>query len=182
MENMDLRTVLLVLASLVLTIVAFNFYTVTHEAKEENAELKEEVERLKTLQSQEQAIYTRTEDFLQAILEGGSIEFFSKSLKQKTEEELAEEEEFQDGHRSRMKDFEIFNISVQQEENEYRVYAIYKVALTGPDGELEYPGDQSLLYLTSKILWVEEEGEWKVDAHELQPLTTGEEVVKDIAS
>lgn len=180
--NLDLRTILLVLAVLVLGIVSFNLYLTAKDAQAENEQLTEEVERLKTVQSQEQAIYSRTEEFLQATLEGGSIAYFSDGLKEKMKEELDDEEYLQDGSRSQMEDFEIFNISVQQKDEAYQVYAIYKVALTGVDGELEHLGEQPLLYLTSRITWIEEDGEWKMDAHELQPLASGEEVTEAISN
>src|SRR5690606_13736722 len=115
-------------------------YLSLKDERTENEQLSTEVERLKTLQSQEQAIYSRTEDFLQATLEGGAIDYFSEDLTEKTEAELDEDHHLHDGSRSQMEDFEIFNISVQQKEEAYQVYAIYKVALTGVDGELEYPG------------------------------------------
>ena len=180
--KLDLRTILLVLAVLVLGIISFNLYLTTKDAQAENEQLTKEVERLKTAQSQEQAIYSLTEEFLLATLEGGSIDYFSAEMTEKVETELTEEDHLQDGSRSQMEDFEIFNISVQQKDEVYQVYAIYKVALTGVDGELEHPGDQPLLYLTSRITWIEEDGEWKVDAHELQPLASGEEVTEAISN
>lgn len=182
MEKLDLRTILLVLAVLALGIISFNQYLSLKDEQSENEQLTKEVERLKTVQSQEQAIYSRTEDFLQATLEGGSIDYFSVDLTKKTEAELDEDHHLHAGSRSQMEDFEIFNISVQQKEEAYQVYAIYKVALTGVDGELAYAGDQPLLYLTSRIMWIEEDGEWKVDAHDLQPLVSGEEVTEAISN
>lgn len=182
MAKLDLRTILLVLTVLVLGLISFNQTLSLKDERKENEQLAKEVERLKTVQSQEQAIYSRTEEFLLATLEGGSIDYFSAEMTGKAESELTEENHLQDGSRSQMEDFEIFNISVQQKEEAYQVYAIYKVALTGVDGELEYPGDQPLLYLTSRITWIEEDGEWKVDAHELQPLASGEEVTEAISN
>ncbi|WP_372868180.1 hypothetical protein [Planomicrobium okeanokoites] len=182
MAKLDLRTILLGLAVLVLGLISFNQTLSLKDERTENEQLTKEVERLKTVQSQEQAIYSRTEDFLQATLEGGAIDYFSTELTEKTEAELDEDHHLHDGSRSQMEDFEIFNISVQQKEEAYQVYAIYKVALTGVDGELEHPGDQPLLYLTSRITWIEEDGEWKVDAHELQPLASGEEVTEAISN
>ncbi len=182
MAKLDLRTILLVLAVLVLGIISFNQTLSLKDERTEKEQLSKEVERLKTVQSQEQAIYSRTEDFLQATLQGGAIDYFSANLTKKTEAELDENYHLHDGNRSQMEDFEIFNISVQQKEGAYQVYAIYKVALTGVDGELAHPGDQPLLYLTSRITWIEEDGEWKVDAHELQPLASGEEVTEAISN
>lgn len=174
MRKLDLRIVLMGMAVLALALISFNLHLASSEAKEKNEALKEEVERLKTVQSTEQAIYTRTEDFLQATLEGGSIDFFSAAFRKEAEATLGEGEDLH-GSRSQMENFEIFNISVRAEDEGYRVYAIYKVSLTGVEGELENPGEQPLLYLTSRIQWIEEEGEWKVDAHELQPLVSGQE-------
>lgn len=182
MAKLDLRTILLGMAVLVLSLISFNQTLSLKDERTENEQLTKEVERLKTVQSQEQAIYSRTEDFLQATLEGGAIEYFSEELTQKTEEELDEDHHLHDGSRSQMEDFEIFNISVQQKEEAYQVYAIYKVALTGVDGELAYPGDQPLLYLTSRITWIEEDGQWKVAAHDLQPLVSGKEVAEALSN
>lgn len=182
LAKLDLRTILLVLAVLALGIISFNQTLSLKDERTENEQLSKEVERLKTVQSQEQAIYSRTEDFLQATLEGGAIDYFSVNLTEKTEAELDEDHHLHDGSRSQMEDFEIFNISVQQKEEAYQVYAIYKVVLTGVDGELAHRGDQPLLYLTSRITWIEEDGEWKVDAHELQPLASGAEVTEAISN
>lgn len=175
MRKLDLRIILMGMVVLALALISFNLYLASSEAKEENKVLKEEVERLKTVQSTEQAIYTRTEDFLEATLEGGSIDFFSAAFKEQAEADLEEGEDLH-GSRSQMQNFEIFNISVRPEKEGYQVYAIYKVSLTGIEGELDSPGEQPLLYLTSRIRWIEEEGEWKVDAHDLQPLASGQEV------
>ena len=175
MRKLDLRIILMGIAILALALISFNLYLASSEAKEENHLLKEEVERLKTVQSTEQAIYTRTEDFLEATLEGGSIDFFSAAYREEAEAELGGGKDFH-GSRSQMENFEVFNISVREEEDGYGVYAIYKVSLTGVDGELESPDEQSLLYLTSRIQWIQEDGEWKVDAHDLQPLASGQEV------
>jgi len=182
MQRLDLRIILLGIAILILAIVSFNLYLSSNETKEENKELKEEVERLKTVQSMEQAIYTRTEEFLQATLKGGSIEFFSDAFREEAEQQLEQDEALHDGSRSQMENFEIFNISVRQMNEAYQVYAIYKVSLTGIEGELENPGQQPLLYLTSRIKWIEEEGEWRVDAHELETLASGEEVEEAISN
>ncbi|MGK7379796.1 hypothetical protein ACSFXN_18420 [Planococcus sp. 1R117A] len=182
MQRLDLRIILLGMAVLILAIISFNLYMSSSETKEENEELKEEVERLRSVQSMEQAIYTRTEDFLRATLEGGSIDFFSNAFRKETEQQLKESEDLHDGSRSQMENFEIFNISVRQENEAYQVYAIYKVNLTGIDGEFENPGQQPLLYLTSRIKWIEEEGEWRVDAHELETLASGEEVEEAISN
>src|SRR5690606_27242233 len=110
MAKLDLRTILLVLAVLALGIISFNQYLSLKDERMENEQLTKEVERLKTVQSQEQAIYSRTEDFLQATLEGGSIDYFSTELTAKTEAELDEDHHLHDGSRSQMEDFEIFNI------------------------------------------------------------------------
>lgn len=182
MRKLDLRTILLVQAVLVLGLVCFNQYLSLKDERLDNKQLIKKVETLKAIQSREQAIYSRTESFLQAMLEGGAIDYFSKELMEKTKDELDEDHHLHDGSRSQMKDFEIFNISVQQKEQAYQVYAIYKVALTGLDGELKRPGDQPLLYLTSRITWIEEGEEWRVDVHELEPLASGEEVAEDISN
>lgn len=182
MAKLDLRTILLGMAVLVLGIISFNQYLSLKDERSENEQLTKEVERLQVVQSQEQAIYSRTEEFLQATLEGGSIQYFSEDMTKAAEEATGEDEHLQDGSRSQMEDFEIFNISVQQKEKSYQVFAIYKVALTGVDGELKHPGEQPLLYLTSRITWIEEDGEWKVDAHELQPLVSGEEVAEALSN
>lgn len=182
MRKLDLRTILLVLAVLVLSLVCFNQYLSLKDERLDNEQLIKEVETLKAIQSQEQAIYSRTANFLQAMLEGGAIDYFSEAMMKKTNAELDEDHHLHDGSRSQMKDFEVFNISVQQKEETYQVYAIYKVALTGLDGELKHPGEQPLLYLTSRITWIEEDEEWKVDAHELEPLASGEEVAEAISN
>jgi hypothetical protein len=44
------------------------------------------------------------------------------------------------------------------------------------------PGDQPLLILMSTITWIIEDGELKVDAHDLEPLVSGEQVIQEISS
>ena len=88
----------------------------------------------------------------------------------------------QDGAISEMKEIDVFNISVRKQDKEVRVYAIYKVTLTGIEGEFVKPGDQSVLFLMSTIDWVKENGEYKVNNHTLEPLNSAEQVVKNITS
>jgi len=81
-----------------------------------------------------------------------------------------------------MKELEVYNISVRKQEDSYTVYALYKVTLTGIDEEFVNPWDQPLLFLMSTITWVTEDGELKVDAHDLEPLVSAEQVIKEMAS
>ncbi|AQQ55590.1 hypothetical protein [Planococcus lenghuensis] len=176
MQAWNLKSVLFLLATVVLGLVSFNLYVANSDLQDELAELQEEVVQLQASQETETAIYTKTEDFLESTFEGGAITFFTDRLK----EEATESKAFvsQDGMRSETVDFEIFNISVRKQEEEFQVYAIYKVALTGLEGEWDQPHEQQLLYLSSDIRWVKEDGEWKVDRHDLQPLSAGAHIIE----
>lgn len=182
MEKVNVPTLLVGMLALVLAIVSFNLYVNAQKANQENEALREEVEKLTAAQTQEQALYTETEAFIQATLEGGAVRFFSERYEEEAMAEFGEAEDMHGSSRSRMEDFEIFNISVQPGDASHQVYAVYKVALTGVDGELQNPGEQPLLYLMSKIKWIEEEGQWKVDFHDLEPLASGEEFEEAITN
>ncbi|MDE0583258.1 hypothetical protein ON064_09435, partial [Planococcus sp. A6] len=131
--------------------------------------------RLSAKEKQSEALYTQTEAFIEATFEGDALRYFTEAYRSEVEGEVAEAETMHGHSRSNTEDLEIFNISVRPTEEEFQVYAIYRITLTGVDGEMETPGSQRVMYLMSQMRWIEEQGEWKVEAHDLEPLTSGEE-------
>lgn len=175
MKQMNGQTILLGALVLVFALVSFNLYFSKQDAEQENQRLTEQVERLSAKEKQSEALYTQTEAFIEATFEGEALQYFTDSYRLEVEDEVKEAETMHGHSRSNTEDLEIFNISVRSTEEGFQVYAIYQITLTGVDGELESPGSQRVMYLMSQMNWIEEQGEWKVDAHDLEPLTSGEE-------
>ncbi|MGB6406367.1 MAG: hypothetical protein WBF39_02760 [Planococcus donghaensis] len=160
---------------MVLVLISFNLYFSKQDVEQENKRLTEQVERLSAKEKQSEALYTQTEAFVEATFEGDALRYFTESYRSEVEDEVAEAETMHGHSRSNTENLEIFNISVRPVEEGFQVYAIYRITLTGVDGELESPGSQRVMYLMSQMHWIEEQGEWKVEAHDLEPLTSGEE-------
>ncbi len=175
MKQMNGQTILLGALVLVLVLVSFNLYFDKQDVEQENQRLTEQVEHLSAKEKQSEALYTQTETFIEAIFEGDALRYFTESYRSEVEDEVTEAETMHGHSRSNTADLEIFNISVRPREEGFQVYAIYRITLTGVEGELESLGRQRVMYLMSQMNWVEEQGEWKVDAHDLEPLTSGEE-------
>lgn len=175
MKQINGQTILLGALVLVFALISFNLYFSKQDTEKENQRLSEQVERLTKKEVQSEALYTQTEDFIEATFEGDALRYFTESYHSEVEDEVAEAESMHGHSRSHTEDLEIFNISVRPVEEGFHVYAIYRITLTGIEGELETAAAQRVMYLMSRIDWIEEQGEWKVDAHDLEPLTSGEE-------
>lgn len=175
MKQMNGQTILLGALVLVFALVSFNLYFSKQDAEKENERLTDQVERLSAKEKQSEALYTETEAFIEATFECDALQYFTDSYRMEVEDEVVEDETMHGHSRSNTENLEIFNISVRPAEEGFQVYAIYRITLTGVDGELESPGSQRVMYLMSQMNWVEEQGEWKVGAHDLEPLTSGEE-------
>ena len=176
-----LLSILLLIGIVAALLLAFNLWSSNKELKNKNNELLKTVEQMKLLAREEDELFTKTESFLHDSMQGKAMEYFTKRY-QKEAQEMLDAGEFSGGSISEMKEIEVFNISVRKQEKDMRVYAIYKVTLTGIEGEFVKPGDQSVLFLMSTIDWIKEDGEYKVDNHTLEPLSSAEEVVKKITS
>ena len=175
MKQINGQTVLLGALVLVFALVSFNLYFSKQDAEKENERLTDQVESLSAKETQSEALYSHTEDFIEATFEGDSLRYFTESYRSEVEDEVVEAETMHGHSRSNTEDLEIFNISVRPAEEGFQVYAIYRITLTDVDGELETPSSQRVMYLMSQMDWMEEQGEWKVDTHDLEPLTSGEQ-------
>lgn len=175
MKQMNGQTILLGALVLVFALVSFNLYFSKQDVEQENERLTDQVECLSAKEKQSEALYTQTEAFIEATFEGDALRYFTESYRSEVEDEATEAETMHGHSRSNTENLEIFNISVRPAEEGFQVYAIYRITLTGVDGELESPGSQRVMYLMSQMNWIEEQGEWKVAAHDLEPLTSGEE-------
>lgn len=180
--RLKLVNVLLIVLVVALILILFNVGATTEDLKQQNADLSKRVEQIKVADQQEKDVFTQTERFLTDTFQGGSIAYFTKRYKKEAEQIMSGDDTHQDGSISQMKELEVYNISVRKQEESYTVYALYKVTLTGIDEEFVNPGDQPLLFLMSTITWVTEDGELKVDAHDLEPLVSAEQVIKEMAS
>lgn len=176
-----LLSILLLIGIVAALLLAFNLWSSNKELKNKNEKLSHTIEGMKLVASEEDELFTKTELFLHDSMQGKAMDHFTKRY-QKEAQEMIDAGEFNDGSISEMKEIEVFNISVRKQDENMRVYAIYKVTLTGIEGEFVKPGDQSVLFLMSTIDWEKENGEYKVDKHQLEPLSSAEEVVKKITS
>ena len=183
MENrLKLVNILLIVLVVALSLVLFNVFAANQDLKRKNVDLSNDVEKIEASTTEEKEVFTQTERFLTDTLQGGSMDYFTARYRKEVEQTLSENETSQDVDVSEMKELEIYNISVRKQEDSYKVYALYKATLTGIDDEFVNPGDQPLLILMSTITWTNEDGELKVDAHDLEPLVSGEQVIQEIAS
>ena len=177
-----LSTILLLFGLVAMLLLAFNLWSSNKELKEKNQQLSTTVEQKEAMASEEKELFTKTESFLTDSMQGNAMDYFSEKYKTEAQDIIDSDENHLDGAISEMKEIEVYNISVREQGEQIRVYAIYKVTLTGIDDEFEKPGDQPVLFLMSIIDWVKEEGTYKVDKHTLEPLTSAEQAVKSITS
>lgn len=183
MENrLKLVNILLIVLVVALALVLFNVFAANQDLKRKNADFLNDVEKVEASKKEEKEVFTQTERFLTDSLQGGAMDYFTTRYRKEVEQTLSENETSEDVDVSEMKELEIYNISVRKQEDSYKVYALYKATLTGIDDEFVNPGDQPLLILMSTITWIIEEGELKVDAHNLEPLVSGEQVIQEISS
>ena len=179
---MKLVNILLIVLVVALALVLFNLFAANQDLKRKNTDLSKDIQKVEATKDQEKEVFTQTERFITDSLQGGAIDYFSTRYRKEVEQTLSENESSEDVDVSEMKELEIYNISVRQQEDSYKVYALYKATLTGIDDEFVNPGDQPLLILMSTITWINEDGELKVDAHDLEPLVSGEQVILEISS
>lgn len=177
-----LLTILLLIGIVTTLLLAFNLWSSNKEVKSKNHQLLNTIAQMEAVASEEKELFTKTESFLTDSMQGKAMNYFSEGYKREAKEIIDSEENHQDGAISEMKEIEIYNISVREQNKQFRVYAIYKVTLTGIDDEFVNPGDQPVLFLMSTIDWVKEEGEYKVNIHTLEPLNSAEQAVKNITS
>ena len=176
-----LLSILLLIGIVAALLLAFNLWSSNKELNNKNNQFSKTIEQMKLVAREENELFTKTESFLNDSMQGKAMDHFTKRY-QKEAQEMIDVGEFAGGSISEMKEIEVFNISVRKQDQDMRVYAIYKVTLTGIEGEFVKPGDQSVLFLMSTIDWVKENEEYKVDNHTLEPLSSAEEVVKKITS
>ena len=181
-DRLKLVNILLIVLVVALALVLFNVFATNQDLKRKNADLSNDVEKVEELKKEEKEVFTQTERFLTDSLQGGAMDYFTTRYRKEVEQTLSENETSEDVDVSEMKELEIYNISVRKQEDSYKVYALYKATLTGIDDEFVNPGDQPLLILMSTITWIIEDGELKVDAHDLEPLVSGEQVIQEISS
>lgn len=164
------------MSTLVLALVSFNLYFSNKDTQEANERLEEQIERLEMDAGETEQIYSDTEAFLGALFEGKALNYFTESYRIEVENEMMDEESNYEDDQSNAEELEIFNISVRPHDDGYKVYAIYRVTLTGVGGE-----QQRVMYLMSQLEWVQEDG-WKVDSHDLEPLVSGESVEQSLGT
>lgn len=170
MRQLNLTTILLGMSTLILALVSFNLYFSNKDIQEEKARLEEQIERLEVDASDTAELYSETEAFLGALFEGKALDYFTESYRTEVEDDLTDEEAMYEDDQSNTEELEVFNISVRSQEEGFKVYAIYRVTLTGVGDE-----QQRVMYLMSQIEWIQDDG-WKVDSHDLEPLVSGESV------
>ena len=176
MRQLNLATILLGMSTLVLALVSFNLYFSNKDTIEENERLEEHIEHLEVDAGETEDIYSETEAFLGALFEGKALDYFTESYRTEVEEEMMDEESMYEDDQNNTEELEVLNISVRPQEEGYKVYAIYRVTLTGVGEE-----QQRVMYLMSQIEWLQDDG-WKVDSHDLEPLVSGESVEQAIGT
>lgn len=176
MKQLNLATILLGMSTLILALVSFNLYFSNKDVQEQNERLEGQIERLEMDAGETEELYSETEAFLDALFEGKALDYFTESYRTEVEEEMMDEESMYEDDQNNTEELEVLNISVRPQEEGYKVYAIYRVTLTGVGEE-----QQRVMYLMSQIEWLQDDG-WKVDSHDLEPLVSGESVEQAIGT
>ncbi|UOR14081.1 hypothetical protein [Halobacillus amylolyticus] len=167
LKHLNLLSIILIFLLVIVSIFFFNFYTKYGDLQAKNQELSRQVTELKTTASMNQEVYTKTEEYLSALMEGNAKSYMTESYLNKTENM----ERGMSHERAELEEIDIYNISVrQQEKGTYLVYAIYKASLGGVDVEVEDPSQYTTYFLMSKVTFVQENGELKVNNHDLRPI------------
>ncbi|WP_404457003.1 hypothetical protein LG329_19520 (plasmid) [Virgibacillus necropolis] len=175
-RQLNLLSVVLLFLLAIGSVIFINFYTEYDDLKLQNEELTKEIEGLKKTASIEQQVYTKTEEFLSAIMEGGAEHLLTERYKK----EVKGLDHGVSEQRASLEEMDIYNISVRkQKDGKYLVYATYKASLGGIDVEVD-PSDYTVYILMSKITFMKEDGELKVDRHDLRPFEKTQKFFKEL--
>jgi len=147
------------------------------ELREENKALSRELDHIKNANLMNQEIFQQTEGYLRALMKGDASEYLTERYKGKVEQM-----DYGSSYETaKLVNLDIYNISVQPKENEtYTVYAIYFAQLGGVNGKTDNPAHYQSMLLTTKIEFVPENGEYKVDDSWLQPIETSSDFFNEL--
>jgi hypothetical protein len=176
MKKMNLLSVLLLFVLAVLIIIFVNVYS---NQEDEIVRLEKELEEYQTSVLVDHELFSRTENYLEALIEGDARDFLSNRYLKEVESVTEET----DHHHSTasLESMNIYNISVNpQPEGDYLVYIIYHVQLGGIDGEEVEEHQYRNMIFTTKLTFVEEDGVYKVDNSELRPIESSESFFEEI--
>lgn len=154
----------------------FTFSAVS-DLKAKNDALELELKNITDANSMNMEVYQQTEGYLKALMKGDASDYL-------TENYLQEVESFDYGtshETANLENLEIYNISVRpNEENTFTVYAIYLAQLGGTGERTDNPANYRSMLLTSKLEFIQENGAFKVNESELQPIETSADFFNEL--
>jgi len=147
------------------------------DLRTENNQLTQELNNIEDANAMNSEVFQKTESYLNALMQGDAARFLTDRYRN-------EAEQYNTGSSHTTADLEeldIYNISVRpQDDGTYLAYAIYLAQLGGVDTEVENPAHYRSMLLTTKITFVEEDGEMKVDDSQLQPIQTSADFFQEL--
>lgn len=177
MMKVNLLSIILLFAFAIIIVIFVNAYS---SLKDEKAEVEEQLEEFNNSMLMDHEVFLQTESYLEALMEGDASDFLSERYLAEVES-LEEQEDNHEHSRANLENMEIYNISVDpQSEEEFLVYAIYLAQLGGIGGEEVQENQYRSMIFTTKLTFIEENGEYKVDNSELKPIDTSESFFEDL--
>lgn len=153
-------------------ILSFNIIT---DLRNENSQLTQELNNIKDANSMNSEVFQQTESYLHALMQGDAASYLTERYRNEAEQlNTGTSQETAD-----LKGLDIYNISVRPQDGSYLVYAIY-LAQLGSEVETGNPAHYQSMLLTTKLTFIEENGEMKVDDSELQPIQTSADFFQEL--
>jgi len=152
-------------------------FSAVSDLRSENQELEQELQNIKDANSMNMEVYQQTESYLRALMRGDAADYV-------TEDYLQEMETFDYGtnhETANLENLDIYNISVRPNEDEtFTVYAIFLAQLGGTEERTDNPANYQTMLLTTKLQFIQENGEFRVNNSELQPIETSADFFDDL--
>lgn len=173
-QQLNLLSVILLFMLVLGSILTFSAIS---DLKSEKESLEEELENIKDANAMNMEVYEQTEEYLRALMRGNAADFL-------TEDYLDEVESYDTGsshETAHLENLDIYNISVRPNDDEtFTVYAIFLAQLGGVGEKTDNPANYRSMLLTTKLQFVPENGEYKVNDSVLQPIESSADFFNDL--
>lgn len=178
MKKINLLSIVLLFSLAITIVISINIQS---SLKDEISSLKKELEEYQTSVLLDHELFNQTKKYLEALMEGNASDFLSDRYLEEVKSITDENEKDNHHTTATLENLEIYNISIDpQPEGEYLVYVFYLAQLGGIDGEKVKENQYRNMILTTKLTFINDDGEYKVDKSELRPIDTSESFLKDM--
>lgn len=152
-------------------------FSAVSDLKKEKEALEQELQNMTDANFMNMEVFQQAESYLRALMKGNAADYM-------TENYIQEVESFDYGssnETANLENLDIYNISVRPNEDEtFTVYAIFLAQLGGTGERTDNPANYRSMLLTTKLQFVQENGEFKVNDSELQPIETSSDFFNDL--